>query len=46
MAVGDRILELLQSRDMTQKQLAADLSLPLLRSTAMYAITANRITPP
>lgn len=29
MAVGDRILELLQSRDMTQKQLAADLSLPL-----------------
>ena len=29
MAVGDRILELLQSRNMTQKQLAADLSLPL-----------------
>lgn len=29
MAVGDRILELLQSRDMTQKQLATDLSLPL-----------------
>ena len=29
MAVGDRILELLQSRDMTQKQLAAALSLPL-----------------
>lgn len=29
MAVGDRILELLQSRDMTQKQLAAELALPL-----------------
>ncbi len=42
MAVGDRISELLQSRQMTQKQLAAALSLPI---TTLNGYIRNRREP-
>lgn len=46
MAFGDQIMELLQSRDMTQKELAKALSLPVTTLNGYVRGTANRIMRP